>query len=443
MTLKELLAKLGEGQTALAALQAKATSAEATEADITALNEKLAEVEAIEKKIDTLKKVDAALARKAAPVTQPAGQVVEPKVHAQPAVKMTPSDKIGAVMVAMVKSYVDDGDKSNRNVLNKLDEAGYGEFASDLSIQQKTMNTLTGSAGGFAVPPDFRQEILPLLMPYTAFLRGGPTIVEMPNGNFRQSAGATRPTFGYKAENTDTPNSTATLRDIDMSAKILTGLIPITKQVARWTAGRAQTYATQTLVEAAGLALDDFMLRGNGTGPNPRGIFNIVGIGTRAAAAGVAPTRTVVDAALRQCINPVAQFAELQPGLAWVMPRRIIGYLEDMPTPGGEGYAYPSMQGPNKTLKGYPVLESAAIPVNLGAGTNEGIIGLVSFPKVLMGETQGMTLQISEDASYVTGGVTISAFQRDLVLIKANMEHDVEAQYAEAVQTLTAVQWGA
>jgi HK97 family phage major capsid protein len=150
----------------------------------------------------------------------------------------------------------------------------------------------------------------------------------------------------------------------------------------------------------------------------------------------------VIDGEIRKVLNPIENFAELQVGLAWVMPQRIIGYLTDLLMPGGNSYAYPTMQGANPTFKGYPVLKTAAIPVNGGAGTNEGTIALVSFSNVFMGETLGMTLRVSDEASYVTGGVTISALQRGLILIKADMEHDVELVYSEAVQKLTACQWG-
>ena len=447
MGIKELLAALREKQAALAVLKDKATSADATEADLTALTTEIAEIEKIEAKLATLKAVDAVLARKAVPASTPVAGMGhnsgEPTAFAQVKRTLTPTEKVGSVLVAMVKSFVDDGDKSNRNILAKMEQDGYGEFASDISSQQKNMNTLTGAAGGFAVPPDFRTSIIDLLMPHTAFLRGNPLVVQMPSGNFRQAAGSSRPTWGYKTEGADTPISTATLRDIDMSAKLFTGMIPITSQVARWTAGQAQAYAVKSLTESGGIALDQFMFLGDGVSPNPLGLLNKVGIGTRAATAGVAPTAVVVDADTRKMLNAMEVFTNLIAGAVWVMPRRIIGYLSDLRTPGGENYAYPTMQGPNPMFKNYPVLETGALPVNGGAGTNEGQIALVSFSKVLMGETMGMNLSISDTAAYVTAGVTNSAFQQGKILIKADMEHDLEIEYAEAVQKLTAVQWGA
>ncbi len=437
--LKELLAALRDKQTAFAVLKAAYDgNAAPTEADTAAYDAAMDEIEALEGKIARAKRADTVLAQKALPVSSPA----ERTVPAEIAKKLTTKEKVGLAMVSMVKAFTAEGSKAPKHVLAVMEADGYGDIAAEFDMGQKTMITTSGATGGFAVPPNFYEEIIGLLTPYTAFLQGNPLVIPMPGGNYRQSAGATRPTVGYKTEGAVTPNSTATLREIDMSAKLLSGLIPLTKQVVNWTAGRAQNYAANEMGTAMGLALDAGLLVGNGTAPNPRGIYNIAGVGTRAAAAGFTPTMTVVNAAVRQMLNPIESFSELQQGLAWIMPQRVIGYLQDLMTVGGENYAFPTMQGENKTFKGYPVLKSAQVPINLGAGTNETTLALVSFSNVLMGESAGMTLSISEDASYVNGGVTTSAFQNGLILIKADMEHDVDVRYAEAVQLLTAVQWG-
>jgi HK97 family phage major capsid protein len=439
MSLAKLRADLAEKKAALPALKDRALAENATAEDTTALTKALDEIEVVEARIVAAEKAERVIAEKAVPASDP----IKPTVPATPAQKLQTKDKVGLVLVSMVKAKVDHDSRSPRTVLDVMDKDGFGEVAAEFDMAQKTMASTSGAAGAFNIPQGFAEEIIGLLTPYTAFLRGDPTIIPMPSGNFRQAAGATRPIAGYRTENTDIANSTATLREIDMSARILSSLVPLTDQIVRWTSGRAQAYASGQLGVAMGLALDDGMLLGNGTSPNPRGILNIVGRGTRAAAAGTTPTQVVVDAALRSMLNPIESFAELQNGLAWLMPQRVIGYLTDLRTPGGENYAYPSMQGENPTLKGYPVLKASALPINGGAGTNEARIGLVSFSNIFMGESQGMSLSISDTATYVNGGTTISAFQRGLVLIRATMEHDVEAVYNEAVQELTAVQWGA
>ncbi len=439
MSLAKLRADLAEKKAALPTLKDKALADNATADDTSTLTKALDEIEALEARIVAAEKAEKMIAEKATPASDPA----KPSVAAEPVKKLETKDKVGLVLVSMVKAKAEHDSRAPRTILDVMDKDGYGEIAAEFDVAQKTMASTSNAAGAFNIPQGFAEEIIALLTPYTAFLRGNPTIIPMPSGNFRQAAGATRPTASYRAENTDIANSTATLREINMSAKLLSGFVPLTSQIVRWTSGRAQAYASNQLGTAMGLAVDDGMLLGNGVTVNPLGILNIVGRGTRAAAAGTTPTQIQVDAALRLMMNPIESFAELQQGLAWVMPQRVIGYLTDLRTPGGENYAYPSMQGENPTLKGYPVLKSAALPINGGAGTNEARIGLVSFSNIFMGESQGMSLSISDQASYVTGGTTISAFQRDLVLIRATMEHDVEAVYNEAVQELTAVQWGA
>jgi HK97 family phage major capsid protein len=438
-TLKELRKALQEKKAGLATLKEKAFADAATQADKEALDAALDEIEAVNKEIERAVRLEAIESQKA---TQVDDEPAQRRVPARAKEELTGQQKVGLAVVKLLAAH-QKGAKGSRAVLNEMDQDGYGEVAAEFEMGQKNMATSTNSAGGFAVPPTFNEEILGTLSPYSAFLRGRPTAQPMPNGNYRQSAMATRPTAGYRAEAAAITASTATLRDINMSAKLLSGLVPMSNQLINWTAGRASTAAMNELAKVMGLTMDEAMFRGNGTSPNPRGLFNIVGIGSFAAAAGTAPTQAVIDAEARKLLNPVESFPELQYGLAWVGTQRVKGHLADKLTAGGENYAYPEMRGPSPTFKNYPFLTTAQIPNNLGAGTNETQLALVSFSSVLLGESAGMTLSVSDEATYFNGTTFVSAFQNDLTLVKATMEHDVAIRYSEAVQLLTAVQWGA
>jgi HK97 family phage major capsid protein len=121
------------------------------------------------------------------------------------------------------------------------------------------------------------------------------------------------------------------------------------------------------------------------------------------------------------------------------MSQRTFGYLQDLRTPGGENYAYPTLQGANPTLKGYPVYVSSVIVNNEGGSTNASRISLVTMGNVLLGITKALEFAVSEEAT-VNG---VSMFETDQTAIRATSEHDWEARYDETVAELTGVQWGA
>ena len=83
------------------------------------------------------------------------------------------------------------------------------------------------------------------------------------------------------------------------------------------------------------------------------------------------------------------------------------------------------------------------IPTNLGAGTNETFMGLVHFPTVLDGQSLGMSMKMSDTASYKNGGTELHAFSEGLTLIRVEMEHDLEIEYTQTVVKSPNMQIGA
>ena len=439
MTLEQLIKSLAEKVKGLDALKTAAFADDATEDATKAFDDALGEIEAIEVKIEKAKKVAVLEKAQSEPANDPTDIV---KKHATPIEKLSTMQKVGIGIAGLMKSHHEDGNKSWTGIAHHMEKMGYGEVALEFDARQKAMNSTSGAAGGFAVAEDFNEDIFRELAPFTAFLRGGPDSFPMPNGNYRQSGVAARPTAGYRAEGTVIAASEPTLLEINMSAKLLSGLIPITNQLINYTAERASRTAQATLLTTMGLTMDTAGFEGTGAANNPLGIFNVAGINTAVATGATAPTQAQVDTDVRKLLNPIAQFALLQMGVAWIMPQRVKGYLEDMKDAQGQ-YIYPTLQKDNPTFKGYPVLVPGTIATNLGGGTDETTVALVSFGQVLLGESGGLRIAISDEATYDSGGGTmVSAFANDLTLIRATMEHDWTPRYAEAVGTLTAVRWG-
>lgn len=399
-----------------------------------------AEMAAIEDQIAVLVEAEKVKAARAVPAADRIATAPAAFATPKSAATFSDGDKIGLLITAMIKGFHQTGMKGSRAAFDSLDRDGYGSIAAEFEMGAKAVNSLTGSAGGVTVPPNFNAAILDMLTPMSAFLRGNPMRIDLSSGNYRQSAVASRPTVGYVAEGAAGTASSPTFREFTLAAKHLIGIVPVTNQIINYTGGAAATVARNTLAAAIGLKLDSAMLVGTGASDTPKGLFNLSGITTFAATNAVTPTPDVIDADTRKLLNIAESYGELQMGLAWVMAQRTRGYLTDLRLKIGSDAgekAYPELA--DGMFKGYPVLPSAQIPINGGAGTNETTLGLVSFGNVLYGDAAGMTLAISEDAT--VGGV--SMFETNQTAIRATLSHDVNAKYSEAVGTLTALKWGA
>lgn len=440
MNLEQMLKALAEKVKGLDALKTAAFADDATEEQTKALDDELEAIKALKVKIAKAEEIEA-LEKEA---SEPAAEPVEPaaKVAAKPIEKMGALQKVGVSITALMKSNAEGNGKHWGAVADTMDKMGYGAVAQEFDARNKALNSGTDSAGGFTVAEDFNEEIFDELRPYAAFLRGMPDMMPMPNGNYRQSGVASRPTVGYRAEGTVIAASEPTFREIDMSAKLLSGIIPMTNQIINWTSDRASNKARQVLAVSMGLTMDTAAFEGTGLSNTPLGLFNQSNITTFTATDSATPTVAQIDADTRKLVNVIATFAALGLGVAWVMPQRVIGYLQDL-RDGNNNKIFPRMEGDNPQFKGYPVLKTGTISVAGGVGTDETTIGLISFGNILFGESGGLNIKLSDEATYDSGGGTmVSAFANDLTLIRATMEHDWQPLYDEAIGTLTEVKWG-
>ncbi len=94
-----------------------------------------------------------------------------------------------------------------------------------------------------------------------------------------------------------------------------------------------------------------------------------------------------------------------------------------------------------KTLAGYPVGVTNNIPDNLGGGTRGGSeIYLVDMADVVIGDRKQVEFNMSDSASFVDAASnTVSAFDNDLLVIRAIARHDMVVRHAGSISQRTTV----
>jgi HK97 family phage major capsid protein len=435
MTLAELRKALAEKVKGLDELKTKALADGATKEDTDALTKALEEIEAIEAKIKTAQQVEDIIKRSAQPVDE-----TETRTPAAAKKDLTNVQKVGLMMTSLLANHHD----KSKSPAQHLEDHGYGQVVKELI-------TTTPSAGGYTVPTNLSSEIIEILREESAFLRGNPRRIQMPNGNITLAAGDTGVTGGYGAEATDISVEQQTFRDVSLSAKRLSVLVPMSNELLSWSIGDMEAFVREDMNGALGELMDINLFRGTGASNTPLGITRIAGVPSFAAnpATGTTPEIiAAVDATLARAEWNMRSRKVLGRRAAWVMSPRTAIYLSSL-RDGNGNRVYPEMNvGPNAgaggpMLRQKPVYTTGHVPVNLGTSGLESELWLVDYSHVLFGETEsGFQFKASDEASYKVAGTMYSAFQRNVTLIRALTHHDTDLRHTGAVVRVTDVDWG-
>lgn len=438
--LKTLKARLKELTGELTVMMAKdAPTAE----DITTIEAKTTEIEGVEKQIDILANAEAASARAALPANASVA-AADVRTHAEVAVKLRASEKIGLMVAAMASEWIESKSGGHRAVMKRLEDEGYGEIAKEFpSAKTRALNSGAAVAGGVLVPENMANEIVDVLRPQTTFIQGGPRFVPMIGGVYKLPKAASSSTAGWRGEGKAVAKSEPTFKDINMSSKFVDAMVPITNQLIRFSLPDVRAWVEMDMANVMSVEIDRAAYVGEGTAYTPLGITKIDGITeVTLTATGVAPTVALIeaDASAAELGMMIANLPML--GAKWVMNPRTLIFLQNLRDGNGNRY-FPELQNANPTWRNKPVLVTTQVPVNGGATTDESEIWLVAFGHVMFGQGLGITFNVSTEATVITNGVAVSAFQNDLTYIKASAEADFDMRYLEAVSKIPGVRWGA
>src|SRR6202008_428968 len=112
---------------------------------------------------------------------------------------------------------------------------------------------------------------------------------------FRQPAGASGSTASYRQEGGKTAVTEPTFREVNLSAKFLGAIVPMTRQMIDFTLSGAEAFGQQDPPESMSQTMDAKAYYGSGAAGEPPGSFNHAGISTVATPAA-SPTLAQIDA---------------------------------------------------------------------------------------------------------------------------------------------------
>lgn len=311
----------------------------------------------------------------------------------------------------------------------------------------KALNTTGVSTGGALIPQAFLPEVIELLRARVVVRSLQPMIVPMPLGNLtipRLAAGAQA---GYQGELDDIAVSQETFDDVQLNAKKLTALVPVSNDLIRRSPIGVETIVRDDLIATMARREDIAMLRGDGSGGSVIGILNQASAANKltVAAFGASDNATVLTAvvavlnAMRLTLEQ-GMSREIRP--AWIFPPSIKWFLAGLRDQVGNFvFKDEIMAG---TLMGIPYRITQQLPDNLttGSGANGAEMYLVDFADIVLGETYNMAVDASDVASYKdAGGTMVSTYQRDQTLFRVIEEHDLAVRHQASIVIATCPAW--
>lgn len=316
-------------------------------------------------------------------------------------------------------------------------------FGKDHDIT-KALEWGTAGAAAELVPTDWADEVIELLSNLTVIRRMNPRSLGMPNGNMTLPRKTGSASASYVGENTPLNASDASFDDFTMTAKKLMAVTSITSELLEYNAYGVDSLVRDDLIDVIAQAEDSQMLRGTGSATAPTSMLEIATgasqVITSAPTAPKVPTIQEIDTETGNLLLVLLNANVPMQDVYWVMAPRTRMYLENL-RDGNGNRAYPEvLEG---RFRRYPIIESNQVPINLGVGTNETEIYLVSARQLILADTRRMQVLTTNTGSYQVSGSLVSTFANDLTAIRVISEHDFNVRHAECVAVLDTVLWGA
>jgi HK97 family phage major capsid protein len=293
-------------------------------------------------------------------------------------------------------------------------------------------------AGGLTIPQRLYATIVPLLQAAALMRRSGAAVEPLPNGQttvVRATGGAT---FQRVAEGGEVNASGPTYGALTLTAKKMLGMIPISNDLITYSPQRIDQQASEQSVEGLRVAEDVDFLRGQGIGPNVKGL-RYIATGSNLLTMTGTPDVAKIQNDLQRIVLALANANIAFRKPFWAFAPRTALYLQYLLNANGNR-VFPSMD--DGVLMGYPFGMTTSIPINLGGGT-ESEIYFWDAAECVIGDAENVRVDVSTEASYKDEtGTLVSAFSKDQTVLRMILANDFGMFHDAGACVMTGVTWG-
>lgn len=297
-----------------------------------------------------------------------------------------------------------------------------------LEARTKTLNASTPSEGGFTVPLAFSGEYIDALVATTLIDKLNIRRVPLVNGNLSTPRMDATSAISWGGEEPAGGITEPSFGEVNMRAKKLFAKTAISNTLIRSSGVNIEGWVAEDLMRKARIALDHALLNGTGSQYQPLGLANNPNIqtsGSSSTAFGLTTPNEMV-ALLEQAnvrmenvhwlFNPI--------GESWIRNKAF----------SSGPFAWSDEMARTGKLRGYDFHSSSTVAHTPAAGSASAYADfwLGDFAEMMFGISKDLSIEVSREGTFKNGGDVVSAFDRDLTLIRLIAEVDFAARQPKA-----------
>ena len=322
-----------------------------------------------------------------------------------------------------------DTDKASKIALDKFkdEEVSKALAASDFE------------GGGAIVPDEYVAEVIELLRAKTVVRSLGARPMPMNSGSLTMPFLSSGSSAAYVGENNNISKSEPEFGQLQLSAKKLAGLVPISNDLLRDSSPNVDNIVRDDMVQTLGLREDLAFIRDDGTENKPKGMRHWADtVRDRTTDGALANVVTDLSTAVRTLEQ---NDVDLVRG-GWAMSPRTKWHLMSLLDGNGNYVFRGEMLGGN--LMTFPFQVTTQIPNNLS--TLSGVVGselyFADFNSLIIGENTQLLVDVFPGGAYHDGSAVVSGISSDQTVMRILARHDFGARHRGKEIIVTNVDWG-
>ena len=292
-------------------------------------------------------------------------------------------------------------------------------------LQTKTANAGTPSDGGFTVPLAFSSDYIDALTANTLIDKLGVRRVPLVNGNLSIPRMDSTSAISWGGEETVGDTTQPVFGEVNMHAKKLFAKTAMSNTLIRSSGVNIEGWVAEDLMRKARIALDDALLNGTGSQYQPLGLKNNPNIQTSGSSSTAFAVTTPND-----MVALLEQANVRMENVHWLFNPIGESWIRNKAFSSGP-FAWSEEMNRSGTLRGYQFHSSSTVGYT-DTATDYADFWLGDFAEMMFGISKDISIEVSREGTFTNNGNVISAFDRDLTLIRLIAEVDFACRQPKA-----------
>lgn len=304
----------------------------------------------------------------------------------------------------------------------------YSKALHNVLSTKKELNAGTPSEGGFTVPLAFSGEYIDALVANTLIDKLNIRKVPLVHGNLSIPRMDETSAVSWVGEATTNGTTQPVFGEVNMRAKKLCAKTAISNTLIRESGVNLEGWIAEDLMRKARIALDEAMLNGTGTEYTPLGLANTNGVQTAGSATTAFGLTTPNDlVALLELANVRME------NVHWLLNPMGESWIRNKAFSSGP-FAWSNEMATTGKLRGYEFHSSSTVKYTPATGGASAFaeFWLGDFAEMMFGVSRDLQIEISREGTFTANGQIISAFDRDLTLVRLITECDFACRQPKA-----------